>query len=89
MAGNSGATIQNAPTAPNLTISGPCTINNFAVGVGLGNCQPVFGSITGAANVTGAKYIANMNGVINTGTGNINYLPGSTPGSTASGGQYN
>lgn len=88
-ASNPGAVLGGFPTPPNLSILGPCSIANFAAGLGLGHAGPNFSAISGAGNVTGSKYIANMNGVVDTGTGNINYLPGSTAGSTASGGQYN
>jgi hypothetical protein len=36
----------------------------------------------------GSRYSAVSNGVINTGTANVNYFPGTAAGSTASGGQY-
>jgi hypothetical protein len=86
---NSGALVINAPSGTQLTINGPCSISTFMVAAGLGFINCPFSSITGAGNVTGSKYLATMNGVIGTGTGNINYLPGSTPGSTSNGGQYN
>lgn len=48
-----------------------------------------FGSPTwSSGTVTGSKYAATLNGVINTQTGNVNFLPGSSAGSTATGGQY-
>lgn len=43
-------------------------------------------SFTGAA--TGPRYAVARNGVIDTGSGGANYLPGDTAGSSASGGQY-
>jgi hypothetical protein len=45
------------------------------------------GTFTGT--VTAARYSATMNGLIDTYTGNTSYIPGSTAGSTATGGQYN
>jgi hypothetical protein len=45
--------------------------------------------INGKANAVGSKYVAAMNGTINTGpSGDQNYYPGTTPGSIATGGQY-
>jgi hypothetical protein len=46
-----------------------------------------YASIAGAAGVTGQKYSAVSNGVINTGAG-VNYFPGNTAGVLATGGQY-
>lgn len=37
---------------------------------------------------TGPRYAASLNGVINTGSGNANYFPGSLAGSAVTGGQY-
>lgn len=42
----------------------------------------------GSFTATGSRYLANVNGVINTGGGGASYFPGSTAGSTATGGQY-
>lgn len=43
----------------------------------------------GSGSVTGPKFSATLGAVIDTGTGNVNLLPGSTAGSTSPGGQYN
>ncbi len=37
---------------------------------------------------TGPRYFVDHNSVIDTGTGNVNYLPGSSAGTTSNGGQY-
>jgi hypothetical protein len=74
--------------APNITISNAVTYTAFVIATALGVFDNQFSTITGASNVTGSKYTANLNGVINTGTGNTSYLPGSTAGTTATGGQY-
>jgi len=42
----------------------------------------------GAFSVTGKRYEADLNGVINTASGGATYLPGNSDGSTATGGQY-
>ena len=39
-------------------------------------------------NVTGPKYFATLNGVINTQGAGVNYFPGTAAGTTAQGGQY-
>jgi len=45
-------------------------------------------TFTNASYVTGARYYVDRNGVIDTAGGGANYLPGSTAGSTATGGTY-
>jgi hypothetical protein len=45
-----------------------------------------FATISGAA--TGKRYLAELNGVIQTNGGGINYFPGNVAGTTATGGQY-
>lgn len=45
-------------------------------------------SLTFAGAATGKKYNADLNSVLNTVTGNINYFPGNSAGTTATGGQY-
>jgi hypothetical protein len=41
-----------------------------------------------SGSATGTRYYADLNGVIDTDTGNANYLPGNAAGSTSMGGQY-
>lgn len=43
---------------------------------------------TFSGSATGPRYLARINGVINTNGGGANYLPGNSAGSTATGGQY-
>ena len=45
-------------------------------------------TITGAASVTGSKYLSQLNSTIQTNGAGASYLPGSTAGVTATGGQY-
>jgi hypothetical protein len=45
-------------------------------------------SFVNPGNVTGSKYYAAANGIVNTDGQGINFFPGSGAGSTASGGQY-
>lgn len=46
------------------------------------------GTITYTGGATGKKFNATMNGTIDTGTGDINHLPGSVAGTQSTGGQY-
>ena len=77
------------PIPPNLTITSPVTMSSgFAVSNNGAQIQCGYGTITGAGSVTGPKYLAYANGVVNTLGGGASYLPGSSPGSVSSGGQY-
>lgn len=82
----SGGIFQNAIAA--ITLSGtPVFSQATAVCAYAGTL--VFsnaGVMSGSAS--GLRYNANLNGVINTNTGNINFFPGTSAGITASGGQY-
>jgi hypothetical protein len=49
---------------------------------------PLITFTLGAFSVTAARYSATMNGVISVSGGGANYFPGSSAGSTGSGGQY-
>lgn len=75
-------------TEPTLTISTSVSIPYFILATSSGQTSLLFGSITGASNVTGSKYLAALNGVIYTAGAGVNYYPGSTAGSTQTGGQY-
>lgn len=46
------------------------------------------GTIGSGGTITGTRYLATGNGVINTGGGGASYLPGNAAGSTSTGGQY-
>ena len=48
----------------------------------------VFPNLTFSGQATGPRYLANLNGIISTFGSGASYLPGSTAGSTASGGQF-
>lgn len=70
-----------------ITITGtPAFSNAFAVAADVSVLMVYGCTFTGSA--TGKRYDANTNGVINTGGGGANYLPGSITGTYASGGQY-
>jgi hypothetical protein len=70
-----------------LTLTGTPAFSFFAYAVDGGGIQPFSTTYSGSA--TGAKFFAGLNGLIDTGTGNINTLPGNSAGSTSLGGQYN
>jgi hypothetical protein len=76
---------------PVLNILGAVSFSaGFCVAFSLGVLQMHYTSITGAASVTGPRYSSYMNGLVDSQTnGNVNYFPGSTAGTTATGGQYN
>lgn len=88
--------IPNVSTPPPITFLNAVTYSNAFIAVStvgvVGTPEPgvlLFGTITGAANVTGSRYSAALNGTIATGTsGNQTYLPGTTAGTTFAGGQY-
>ncbi len=83
---NGGTIIQSA----NQTCSG-----TFAVATAFCNCTigGIFtmtqaGFTWTGGTVTGPRYSATLNSIINTNGGGANFFPGSTVGSTATGGQY-
>lgn len=75
---------------PELNIPNAFTVTSgFAVVNDLGTIWGRFSSLTGpGAVVTGPKYAATRNGVIDTLGAGINHFPGNTAGTTATGGQY-
>jgi hypothetical protein len=73
------------------TITTPITVTTFALAVSGGQIEvPGTGtpSFTNPGNVTGQKYFAQLNGVINTQGQGASYFPGTVAGATATGGQY-
>jgi hypothetical protein len=85
----SGGQIGNGTlTPPAFTISVPITLQEgWLVAWGAGMAQQ-YGTFPGAANVTGPKYFAYMNGIIDASGSGVNYYPGSVAGSVITGGQY-
>jgi hypothetical protein len=77
-----------APTDPNLNVTAPVTLGAFAEASDGGTIWSIWNSMTGKANVSGPRYIATGNGVINSGGRGTTALPGSTVGTLATGGQY-
>lgn len=82
-------TIQPAFT-PELNIPNAFTVSlGFAVVNDLGTIWGRFSTVTGpGATVSGPKYAATRNGVIDTLGAGINHFPGNAVGTTATGGQY-
>jgi hypothetical protein len=86
---NGGIISQPPGAGPIFSIPGAVTFNGFFVqAVTLGLLTIQYASLTGAANVTGARYNANTNAIIGTGGGGANYWPGTIAGTQGTGGQY-
>lgn len=81
-----GGLIQGSVTC---TLLGNVTIADFAK-ANISSIVNVAGSTysLGAYTVTGSRYSAILNGVINTNGGGATFFPGTIAGSTATGGQY-
>ncbi|MEY9179731.1 hypothetical protein [Bradyrhizobium sp. USDA 313] len=91
MAAYRNGTINMAGGSTPMTINTPITVTDFAICVSGGQIEvpatgtPVF---VGAGNVTGGKYFATLNGVINTQGAGASYFPGTVTGTLTQGGQY-
>lgn len=73
---------------PALTITTAVAYQSFVNAINNAVIGLTFSSITGAANVSGSRYTVSANGVVNTSGAGANYFPGTTPGTTSTGGQY-
>ncbi|MFS8051573.1 hypothetical protein QD357_01980 [Rhizobium sp. BR 317] len=83
-----GGAIRAAASQPTLNVVNVVGFTAFVNAVG-GFINCLYSSITGAANVNnGLKYSVSVNGSINTNGAGVNYYPGPTAGTTATGGQY-
>lgn len=69
-----------------ITVTGLTVSTGFASVSACASLDAVSNTFVGSA--TGPKFVVNLNGVIATSGSGVGYLPGSTAGSTASGGQY-
>lgn len=88
---NSGViAVPTDPTKyPQLVVPGAVSFSSaFACPSLLGEISVIYGSISGAASVSGPKYNVFMNGILFTGGAGVNYYPGSSAGTVSSGGQY-
>ena len=73
------------------TITTPITSSFVAFAANLGSIATSASSpltYSGAGNVTGQRYLAATNAVIDTGGGGANFFPGTSAGSVGGGGQY-
>lgn len=78
-----------ASVEPTMTIKQPINISQaFSMATHGGQTREMWRSITGAANVTGRKYWASMNGTVDSAQRGENYLPGTIAGWKETGGQY-
>jgi hypothetical protein len=74
---------------PNLVIQGAVTFSNAFIAASTNAlAEVIYTTITGGSNVAGAKYVVNTNANIASFGSGTSYYPGSTGGSTATGGQY-
>ena len=69
-----------------ITVSGTPAFSAFVEVIACGGLQSAGSTWSGAA--TGARYLAVLNGAINSGSGGASYFPGDSAGSTSTGGQY-
>ncbi len=84
-----GGVILVGPNLITLSITAPVTMPYFIYAIENGSIVIVYSAITGKSNVTGTRYQAALNGIINSNGGGAAYYPGNVGGSTSSGGQYN
>ncbi|WP_196480743.1 hypothetical protein [Burkholderia diffusa] len=86
LASNSGANL-GYQSGLTVTVSGtPAFSQQFAASQFLGLINAAGTTFSGSA--TGTRYLATINGVINTNGGGASFFPGSVAGSTSSGGIY-
>jgi hypothetical protein len=71
-----------------IFIDAPITVQAFALANTGGYLTSTGVTWTGAANVTGQRYSANYNSMIDTNVSGVNYFPGTVAGSVANGGTY-
>jgi hypothetical protein len=82
-----GGTIANNGSNT-LTISGTLPYTVFANASNLGQILTVGLSISGGGGVSGVRYQSTLNSVIWTNGAGANYFPGTSAGTTSTGGQY-
>lgn len=78
----------NVTLAAPLTLQGTPTFSSATAFASTNGTILIGNSATISGSANGQRYIANSNGVINTAGGGANFFPGSTAGTTATGGQY-
>jgi hypothetical protein len=89
MAAFAGAKIVHPTTPPSLTVSASVNFSNgFVTANDAAIVETHYTSITGAGLVTGPKYQASLNSIIDSGGNGTSYFPGSVAGSLTTGAQY-
>jgi hypothetical protein len=74
---------------PSLNVLGPVSFSAGFIGaLALGIAQMKYTTITGGGNISGPKWYAQANGIIDSYGGGVSYFPGTVAGSASSGGQY-
>jgi hypothetical protein len=81
-----GSIVANSITVTTSGTPAFSTAFAYAYDIGLIEC---IGNTYSGTGATGSRYNAYLNAVINTGTANVNTLPGNAAGATSLGGQYN
>ncbi|WP_271025277.1 hypothetical protein [Rhizobium sp. RCAM05973] len=71
-----------------ITIINSPSYTNVANATALGAILVGNGAATVTGSVTGVRFVANLNGVINTNGAGLNYFPGTSAGVASNGGQY-
>ena len=79
----------NTSIHPDITFQGPVTFStSFSWTTNGGMSFVIYRNINNPSNVTGKKYLSQLNGIINVNQQGVNYYPGTVAGTTDTGGQY-
>jgi hypothetical protein len=78
----------NGLDQPTLTFTTSVSYQYFIAAIRGSMCAIYYSSIANPSYGNGTKYTSQMNSVIDSGGGGVNYYPGNLAGTTASGGQY-
>jgi hypothetical protein len=79
--------VVSVAAAMTITLTGTPSFSNQFVRC-MENSYAYLAGVTFVGSATGARYLAQLNGVIQTNAGGANYLPGNAAGATTTGGQY-
>jgi hypothetical protein len=83
--GNIGDGTLNAPT---LTITTPISVQQGWIVASISASAQQYMAFAGAANVSGPKFFASLNGVIDSSGSGVSFYPGNVAGTLQTGGQY-
>jgi hypothetical protein len=79
----------NTSIHPDITFAGPVTFSTCYNWTNNGGMSfIIYRNIVNPGNVTGKRYLAQMNGIVNVNQQGVNYYPGTVAGTTDTGGQY-